>query len=100
MHRDVVTHVAVSSADFFMTGSCDGKFTPLLPLAELDFFFEEIIFVELSVLLFAEADHRLCPDNPAGHLKFWKKKGLGIEFVKHFRSHLGPIKGLTVSPSS
>jgi len=39
MHRDVVTHVAVSSADFFMTGSCDGKFTPLLPLAELDFFF-------------------------------------------------------------
>jgi peptidylprolyl isomerase domain and WD repeat-containing protein 1 len=58
MHRDVVTHVAVSSADFFMTGSCDG------------------------------------------HLKFWKKKGLGIEFVKHFRSHLGPIKGLAVSPSS
>ncbi|CAM6042647.1 unnamed protein product [Sphagnum compactum] len=56
MHRDVVTHVAVSSADFFMTGSCDG------------------------------------------HLKFWKKKGLGIEFVKHFRSHLGPIKGLAVSP--
>lgn len=65
-----------------------------------DFFFEEIIFVELSVLLFAEADQRLCPDNPAGHLKFWKKKGLGIEFVKHFRSHLGPIKGLAVSPSS
>jgi peptidylprolyl isomerase domain and WD repeat-containing protein 1 len=25
MHRDVVTHVAVSSADFFMTGSCDGE---------------------------------------------------------------------------
>jgi len=41
MHRDVVTHVAVSSADFFMTGSCDGKFTPLLPLVELDFFFSK-----------------------------------------------------------
>lgn len=25
MHRDVVTHVAVSSADFFITGSVDGK---------------------------------------------------------------------------
>ena len=25
MHRDVVTHVAVSSADFFITGSDDGK---------------------------------------------------------------------------
>lgn len=55
MHRDVVTHVAVSSADFFITGSSDG------------------------------------------HLKFWKKKPVGIEFAKHFRSHQGPIEGLAVS---
>ncbi|KAH9606444.1 hypothetical protein KSS87_002842 [Heliosperma pusillum] len=55
MHRDIVTHVAVSVADFFITGSCDG------------------------------------------HLKFWKKKPIGIEFAKHFRSHLGPIEGLAVS---
>ncbi|MCL7050495.1 hypothetical protein MKW94_027772 [Papaver nudicaule] len=55
MHCDVVTHVAVSQAEFFITGSADG------------------------------------------HLKFWKKKPIGIEFVKHFRSHLGPIEGLAVS---
>ncbi|KAJ6798467.1 putative peptidyl-prolyl cis-trans isomerase CYP71 [Iris pallida] len=55
MHRDVVTHVAVSAAEFFITGSADG------------------------------------------HLKFWKKKAVGIEFAKHFRSHLGPIEGLAVS---
>ncbi|XXG77109.1 hypothetical protein AAC387_Pa08g1334 [Persea americana] len=55
MHRDVVTHVAVSAADFFITGSIDG------------------------------------------HLKFWKKKALGVEFAKHFRSHLGAIEGLAVS---
>ncbi|KAJ7947957.1 putative Peptidyl-prolyl cis-trans isomerase [Quillaja saponaria] len=55
MHRDVVTHVAVSAAEFFITGSIDG------------------------------------------HLKFWKKKPIGIEFAKHFRSHLGPIEGLAVS---
>ncbi|KAJ8568460.1 hypothetical protein K7X08_027993 [Anisodus acutangulus] len=55
MHRDVVTHVAVSGADFFISGSADG------------------------------------------HLKFWKKKHMGIEFAKHFRSHLGPIEGLAVS---
>lgn len=55
MHRDVVTHVAVSAADFFITGSVDG------------------------------------------HLKFWKKKAIGIEFAKHFRSHLGAIEGLAVS---
>ncbi|XP_060535102.1 peptidylprolyl isomerase domain and WD repeat-containing protein 1 [Cylas formicarius] len=26
-----------------------------------------------------------------GHIKFWKKVEIGVEFVKHFRSHLGPI---------
>lgn len=29
-----------------------------------------------------------------GHLKFWKKVEEEIEFVKHFRSHLGPITAL------
>lgn len=33
-----------------------------------------------------------------GHLKFWKKEHRGgIEFVKHFRAHLGPISDLSVS---
>lgn len=27
-----------------------------------------------------------------GHLKFWKKQSFGIEFVKHFRAHLGNIE--------
>merc|ERR1711990_739575 len=26
-----------------------------------------------------------------GHVKFWKKQEQGIEFVKHFRAHLGDI---------
>jgi peptidylprolyl isomerase domain and WD repeat-containing protein 1 len=29
-----------------------------------------------------------------GHIKFWKKQSIGIEFVKHFRTHLGPITDL------
>ena len=33
-----------------------------------------------------------------GHVKFWKKQELGIEFVKHFRSHLGNIQGISVNP--
>ncbi len=33
-----------------------------------------------------------------GHVKFWKKKEEeGIEFVKHFRSHLGSIEDMQVS---
>ncbi|XP_072920628.1 peptidylprolyl isomerase domain and WD repeat-containing protein 1 isoform X1 [Hemitrygon akajei] len=33
-----------------------------------------------------------------GHIKFWKKKDdEGIEFVKHFRSHLGVIESVGVS---
>lgn len=30
MHRDVVTHVAVSAADFFITGSADGNIKMLI----------------------------------------------------------------------
>lgn len=33
-----------------------------------------------------------------GHIKFWKKVENGIEFVKHFRSHLAPIKSLAANP--
>lgn len=32
-----------------------------------------------------------------GHVKFWKKMEEGIEFVKHFRSHLGPITDLAAN---
>lgn len=31
-----------------------------------------------------------------GHLKFWRKQEEGIEFLKHFRAHLGPITGLAL----
>jgi len=47
MHRDNVTHTAISRKDFVITGSKDG------------------------------------------HVKFWKKKPEGVEFVKHFRAHVG-----------
>ncbi len=26
-----------------------------------------------------------------GHVKFWKKQEEGIEFVKHFRAHVGEL---------
>lgn len=31
-----------------------------------------------------------------GHLKFWKKMPEGIEFVKHYHSHLEPINDMAV----
>ena len=55
MHRDAVTHVAVTKTDFLITTSEDG------------------------------------------HVKFWKKQERGIEFVKHFRAHLGPVIDMDVS---
>ncbi|XP_022087766.1 peptidylprolyl isomerase domain and WD repeat-containing protein 1-like isoform X2 [Acanthaster planci] len=55
MHRDVITHIAVSKTEYIITASCDG------------------------------------------HVKFWKKQDLGIEFVKHFRAHLGRIGSISVS---
>ena len=32
-----------------------------------------------------------------GHVKFWKKQEVGIEFVKHFRAHLKSIQFMTVN---
>ncbi|XP_071454294.1 peptidylprolyl isomerase domain and WD repeat-containing protein 1 [Hetaerina americana] len=55
MHRDIVTHLAVTKTDFVVTGSSDG------------------------------------------HVKFWKKMEESIEFVKHFRSHLGSIQDLSAN---
>lgn len=32
-----------------------------------------------------------------GHVKFWKKQEVGIEFVKHYRAHLGVITAISTS---
>lgn len=32
-----------------------------------------------------------------GHIKFWKKQYEGIEFVKHFRSHIGALTAMALS---
>ena len=32
-----------------------------------------------------------------GHLKFWKKTANGVEFVKHYRAHIGTIVGINLS---
>lgn len=32
-----------------------------------------------------------------GHLKLWKKQASGIEFVKHYRAHLGPVTAVSGS---
>ena len=31
-----------------------------------------------------------------GHIKFWKKRAQGVEFAKHFRAHVGPVKGTSL----
>ena len=34
-----------------------------------------------------------------GHLKFWKKGKVGIEFIKTFRAHLSKITGMALTPN-
>ncbi|RWS16230.1 peptidylprolyl isomerase domain and WD repeat-containing protein 1-like protein [Dinothrombium tinctorium] len=54
MHRDVITHLAMSpKTDFLITASADGS------------------------------------------IKFWKKAVFGIEFVKHFRTHISSITDIS-----
>jgi len=33
-----------------------------------------------------------------GHVKFWKKQPVGVEFMKHFRAHVAAIQGVATSP--
>ena len=49
MHRDVVTHVAVSSADFFITGSVDGEQGQRLCIIRVFFSFESSPVVRIIV---------------------------------------------------
>ena len=30
-------------------------------------------------------------------MQFWKKQEVGIEFVKHFRAHMAPVKHMTIN---
>ncbi len=41
----------------------------------------------------AQASDFIITGSTDGHLKFWKKRAEGIEFVKHFRAHLGAVEG-------
>ena len=32
-----------------------------------------------------------------GHVKLWKKQDIGIEFVKHYRAHMAPVRAVSAS---
>lgn len=53
MHRDVVTHVAVSAAEFFITGSADGKSCPDFRFCNCIMFFDLLNLVIVIIVFFA-----------------------------------------------
>jgi peptidylprolyl isomerase domain and WD repeat-containing protein 1 len=72
MHRDTITHLIMTWFVF------RNKFI-LRNIGGIDFIFI-CFFLSTDIVITASAD---------GHVKFWKKRDDGIEFVKHFRTHLG-----------
>ncbi|KAK9907373.1 hypothetical protein WJX75_002432 [Coccomyxa subellipsoidea] len=72
------------------------EFLHALPSAEMyersymhrDVVTHAVVAADVDFLITGSAD---------GHIKFWKKRATGIEFAKHFRAHMGPVKGLSVS---
>ena len=79
MHRDTVTHVLVSDLPPH-TRSSPGRphaFKSSSQTTSTDF------FITGSV---------------DGFVKFWKKQTVGVEFVKMYRSHLGPVDGEVLHP--
>ena len=56
-----------------------------------------IIASLLIRIMTRQATDYLITGSVDGHLKFWKKKPEGVEFVKHFRAHKGAIAGATAA---
>ena len=48
---------------------------------------------QITQVAVAQATDFIITGSKDGHLKFWKKRAEGIEFVKHFRAHLGAVDG-------
>ena len=51
----------------------------------------------IKFVLVAKKTHFIITGSIDGHIKFWVKKPVGIEFVKHFRAHLGTILDMSVN---
>uniref|UniRef100_A0A7S1KV78 peptidylprolyl isomerase n=1 Tax=Alexandrium catenella TaxID=2925 RepID=A0A7S1KV78_ALECA len=67
-----------------------------LPKAEM----YEKSFMHRDTVSFAISSHStgfLVTGSVDGHIKFWKKQYEGIEFVKHFRSHMGTLLAMALS---
>lgn len=52
---------------------------------------------QITQVAVAQATDFIITGSKDGHLKFWKKRAEGIEFVKHFRAHLGAVDGELVA---
>ena len=74
------------------------EFLHALPSAEMyersymhrDTVTHTVMATQTEFLITASAD---------GHIKFWKKRPQGIEFAKHFKAHLGPVRGMLIQCS-
>lgn len=86
MHRDTVTGVAITKYVLALI-PLDASYRAVNPAFGLDCSLAS--FYRTNFVITSSAD---------GHLKFWKKQPTGgIEFVKHYRTHLSPIVNLSVS---
>jgi peptidylprolyl isomerase domain and WD repeat-containing protein 1 len=51
----------------------------------------------LSFVTLTPHSHFLVTASADGHVKFWKKQEVGIEFVKHYKAHTAPITAVACS---
>jgi hypothetical protein len=74
-------------------------FLEALPCAEMyeKSYMHRDVVTQVAV---AQATDFIITGSRDGHLKFWRKKPVGIVFVKHFRAHKGAIDGEPAANSS
>ena len=93
MHRDTITHVVRAHSRDSTTrhGWCTAplcRLCLLSPLHPVPPQLSQVSTPRTEFFVTASVD---------GHVKFWKKKAQGVEFVKHYRSHPGLVTDVAAS---
>ena len=87
MHREAVTQATVSRSSQWL------KQVFQCHMECLHLSLSYLVDTTLTMHFQATSSDFFITGSIDGFVKFWKKQPIGIEFVKMYRSHLGPVDG-------
>ena len=95
MHRETVTQVVVGAACHLLhlCRGCHISRRTQAAVCACTVCTAQGLSISRHIALQATNSDFFITGSTDGFVKFWKKQPIGVEFVKMYRSHLGPIDG-------